>query len=668
MVRDQSVAFILSKILNTDSLTQYCSKELVAFYKNISLQQAGSITRTGLLGILRDLGIVVVQNNGADVRYLSGFFRSPVLLLSNEGEMGIFFEPKELRSKSWEMVGMDSYTSFTLFSRLPLRPISKIRFAWGQFIPQWKNYITTLLFLLVGATISVLPVVAIDPIFNIVVPRGEVDSIIIIGVALVASQIIGSIGKALASLFSTLMEQDIGYRSYMSIIDRFLLAQPLGLPKREAGTWSQTFKTALAFTSSIRTIVIAIPLALFTITLNCIVFGIALSRPWVIVLLLFLCAIPAVVNILFGWRVGKIGFGLVSVNSRIDQHLFTSFRTIGDARSLGITSSLDRQFITLRNELNTITLRMNSWSEAGIFLNSVLGSLLVAVILFMYTSSTGVSQGSYLVIFVAFSAVSNGFTQLAESVSQILASAPTYLSKNSIRDIQDFSPYRLSITKFGEVQKQLGETLRIDLRNVSFSYERKEPLMRNLTMSFESPNKYAITGVPGAGKSSLIKILGGVYSPTEGSVLINGIPTSPSVNELNRYTVIYIPQIGKLLGSTLREFFDPFEAMSDSQIEDAIEKVGLSDLIGNMHMGFRTVISELSSDLSSGQVQLLQVARAYLHKPILLLSDEPTSFLPEEQHLEVISLLNSSCNLHISTLHRLSARDLFTHVVSLDSK
>jgi ABC-type bacteriocin/lantibiotic exporter with double-glycine peptidase domain len=666
MVRDQSVSFVLSRVLNTESLTQYCSKELVTFYKNISLQQASSVTRAGLLGILRDLGIVVVKNDGADLRYLSSFFRSPVLLLSNEGEMGIFLEPQELRNQSWELINLDSYTPYTLFSRLPLRPISKIRFAWGQFIPQWKNYIATLLFLLVGAAISVLPVVAIDPIFNIVVPRGEVGSIMIMGVALIISQVIGSMSKAIASLFSTLLEQDIGYRSYISIIDRFLLAQPLGLPKREAGTWSQTFKTALAFTSSIRTVVISIPLALFTITLNCIVFGVALSRPWVIVLLLFLCAIPAIVNILFGWRVGKIGFGLVSVNSRIDQHLFTSFRTIGDARSLGITKSLDRQFISLRHELNTITLRMNSWSEAGIFLNSVLGSFLIAVILFLYTSSSGVSQGSYLVIFVAFSAVSNGFTQLAESISQILASAPTYLSKNSIRDIQDFSPYRLSVAKFAEVQKPVSESLKIELRNVSFCYERKEPLMRNLTMSFKSPNKYAITGVPGAGKSTLIKVLGGVYSPTEGSVLINGIPTSPSVNELNRYTVIYIPQIGKLLGSTLREFFDPFETVNDSQIENAIEQVGLSDLLGNMHMGFRTVISELSSDLSSGQIQLLQVARAYLHKPMLLLSDEPTSFLPEDQHLRMISLLNSSCNLHISTLHRLSASDLFTHVVSLD--
>lgn len=667
MIIDRSISFLLSQILLTKSLIQYCPKDLVTFYKNIAGRNDSSLSHSDLFGILKDLGIVPIANNGAGADYVSGFFRTPVLLLSKDGDTGIFLEPNKLHNQTLSLLRLDNYTSYTLFARLPLVPISKFKFAWFQFLPQCQNYLATLLFLMMAAIISVIPIVAIDPIFNILVPRGDINRIIIIGVALVASQIIGSLSTAVSSLFSTLIEQDISYRSYMSIIDRFLLAQPLGLPKREAGTWSQTFKTALAFTSSIRAIAITMPLAIFTIVLNCIVFGLALSRPWVVIFLIFLCSIPAVVNVLFGLRVGRIGYGLVSVNSRVDQHLFTSFRTIGDARSLGMATSLSRHFASLREELNTITLSMNSWSQAGIFLNSLLGSLLVAVILFLYTSSSGISQGSYLVIFVAFSSVSNGFTQLAASVSQILASAPTYLSKNSIRDIRDFSPYRIFTSKTAESLRSASCHLTIELRQLSFNYDSKEPLLRNFSTTFIYNNTYAITGAPGSGKSTLIKIIGGVYSPTEGSVLINGIPSSPKVNELNQYSVMYIPQVGKLLGATLRDFIDPFGIKSDLQIQDAIAEVGLSDLLETMHMGLRSVVSELSTDLSSGQVQLLQVARAYLHKPVLLLSDEPTAFLPEDQHLRILSLLNSSCNLHISTLHRLSGKDLFTHIIPLDN-
>lgn len=664
---NQPLRCILSRILDVESLSQSSSPQLVNFYCEIAQDPSSHITRKDLLVILQDLGIIAVYDKDAIQDFLSGFFRSPVLLLSNTSDSGIFLEPKTLRRLCRDSLDINSYSSYVLFSRLPLRPISKFRFAWLQFYPQWKSYLVTLFFLLIGASVSVLPIVAIDPIFNTVVPRGEIDSLLLIGFALIIAQLVGSFSKAVASLFSSLFEQDICYRSYISIVDRFLLARPLGLPKREAGMWSQTFKTALAFTSSIRTIVVSIPLAVFTIVLNCIVFGIALARPWVIVLLIFLCTIPALVNILFGWRVGKIGFGLVSINSRIDQHLFTSFRTIGDARSLGISPSLNRQFRALREDLNSITLRMNSWSEAGIFLNSFLGSLLIAVILFLYTASSGVSQGSYLVIFVAFSSVSSGFTQLAEALSQILASAPTYFSKNALRDIDQFCTYRISADQVADDGGRRPDTLSIDLKKVSFSYDKQEPLLRDLTLSFVSSRTYAITGAPGAGKSTLIKIIGGVYVPSEGSVLVNGIPNSPSVNELDKFSVMYIPQLGRLLGSTIRDFMDPFARKDDSQIHDALSQVGLSDLLSDMHMGLQTVISELSTDLSSGQVQLFQAARACLHQPFVLLSDEPTSFLPEEQHLEIIRLLNSCSSLHISTLHRLSAQELFSQTISLDA-
>ena len=209
-------------------------------------------------------------------------------------------------------------------------------------------------------------------------------------------------------------------------------------------------------------------------------------------------------------------------------------------------------------------------------------------------------------------------------------------------------------------------SLAIQLKKLSFCYDRQEPLLRDINASFTSPNSYAITGSPGSGKSTLLKIIGGLYSPLEGVVLINGIPNAATVNELDKFHVMYIPQIGKLLGSTIREFIDPLHLKTDDQILNAISQVGLSPLIGGLHMGLQTVISELSSDLSSGQIQLFQAARVVLHRPVLLLSDEPTSFLPEPQHLETLNLLNTHSTLHISTLHRLSASSLFSQTLDLE--
>ena len=85
-------------------------------------------------------------------------------------------------------------------------------------------------------------------------------------------------------------------------------------------------------------------------------------------------------------------------------------------------------------------------------------------------------------------------------------------------------------------------------------------------------------------------------------------------------------------------------------------------------MGLETIISEFSNDFSTGQIQLLQAARMILVKPTLILSDEPTSHLNEDQHLNVLSLLNQSCDMHISSLHKTSALDLFSKTIDIKSQ
>ena len=76
-------------------------------------------------------------------------------------------------------------------------------------------------------------------------------------------------------------------------------------------------------------------------------------------------------------------------------------------------------------------------------------------------------------------------------------------------------------------------------------------------------------------------------------------------------------------------------------------------------------IGEFSGDFSTGEIELFQIARALLSKPDLLLSDEPTSNLSEEDHLKYLDLLNQCCNIHITNLHRLSAKSLFDESIDM---
>ena len=655
---------LLKEILNDQVIIQFSPKELLQYYKDICEDKDIEITAQELFSYLEELEILCIENPEIGDAIDESILVSRVLVHDQEAGMGMYLFANQVSQKFPVLTSKPNLKYFALISRFPKRPITKWQFAWLQFSPLWKRYIITLIFLAIAAVISVLPVVAIDPIFNTIVPRGQIPELLILGIALVLAQAIGSASQMLASVFANLFENDIAFRSFLGLVDRFLMARPLSLPQRDIGLWSQTFRTALAFTSSIKTIVVRIPLAIFTIILNCIVFGVALARPWVIVLLIILSMIPAIVNVFFGWRVGKIGFKLITVNSRIDQLLYKTITDVGDIRSLGIEGQFDRNFIRYRKDLNNITLRMNAWSEAGIFLNSTLTAVLTAVILFFYSASDDISQGSYLVIFVAFSSVAGGFTQLAQALSQILASAPTYFSKNALRDISDFSYYSTPSSR-GEKETKRLQT--IELINVSFSYLRSQPVLENLEMLFEQGKNYAITGDSGSGKSSLLKVIGGIYNPDSGDLLINQIANTEGLNRLKEFNVLFIPQQAKLLGDNFREFIDAYRVYGDQQIWAALKEVGMDGFVRDLPMGLMTVVSEFSDDLSTGQIQLLHIARVVLMKPDLVLSDEPTSHLTEEVHRLMLQKINQSSSIHITTLHRLSAVEDFDIRIKLKS-
>ena len=155
-------------------------------------------------------------------------------------------------------------------------------------------------------------------------------------------------------------------------------------------------------------------------------FGIALSQPLTIILLLVLSAIPAIVNILFDWRVGMLQFRQIAIRSRVQEHLFQSVSNVADIRSLNEEVPFSNKFDELRSDFNKFLLRSNAWSETGIFLNTFITAILTAAILFLYSSSHSISQGRYLLIFVAFSAVSQQFTNLAKSIAALLASVPVF--------------------------------------------------------------------------------------------------------------------------------------------------------------------------------------------------------------------------------------------------
>ena len=194
------------------------------------------------------------------------------------------------------------------------------------------------------------------------------------------------------------------------------------------------------------------------------------------------------------------------------------------------------------------------------------------------------------------------------------------------------------------------------LQNVSFGYDEK-PILENLSMEIAQGEQVTLAGRTGAGKSTILKLLLGLYPPTSGQVLLFGIPACGVPEAKKRALVGYVEQSFHMVPGTVREQITLYdERISDAQVRRAAELVGLLETVDALPLGLDTPCApEL---FSQGQWQLLSIARAAVLDPKLLLLDEITANLDAETERMVLRALQtvSENRTVLSISHRTEAK------------
>ena len=181
----------------------------------------------------------------------------------------------------------------------------------------------------------------------------------------------------------------------------------------------------------------------------------------------------------------------------------------------------------------------------------------------------------------------------------------------------------------------------IRFNDVSFSYEDDLTVLNNISLHIEAGKTISFVGPTGAGKSTIAKLICRFYDPTRGSITLDNINLKDiSLQSLHRQLGI-VPQEPFLFHGTIKEniLFARPDA-TDEEVVEACKAVGIEDMIKRLPEGLETHCHERGSSLSSGERQLLALARAFLSKPRVLILDEATSNIDQQNEARIEKALD----------------------------
>ncbi|MFQ3573650.1 MAG: ABC transporter ATP-binding protein [Thermodesulfovibrionales bacterium] len=392
---------------------------------------------------------------------------------------------------------------------------------------------------------------------------------------------------------------------------------------------------------------------------------VAFYRRWDLALLAFV-VIPIILL-----SIGKIGkiMKRVSLKTRvlISDVTITLQETLQGIKVIKAFTIEDRMRDKFRHELNAHyqnTMKEVKVDESSRLLAEALGGIGIAAILIYggHLIITDSIQPSTLFSFIAaillvytplkrLSKVHNGFQQIRtvfEKIKEMLL---------------------IEEERKGGIRTEINGNIAFE--NVYFSYPNSDDLvLKNINFEVKEGEIVAIVGYSGAGKTTIVDLVGGFWFPTKGSVKIDGIDTRDIDLQCLRSVIGLVSQDVILFDDTVKANIQIGKRDATlEEIIDAAKSAYAHDFIMELPNGYDTVIGEQGARLSGGQKQRLTIARAILKNPKILLLDEATSSLDTESEQKVQKALESLMRgrTTIVIAHRLSTVQISQKIIVLNN-
>jgi ATP-binding cassette subfamily B protein RaxB len=331
-----------------------------------------------------------------------------------------------------------------------------------------------------------------------------------------------------------------------------------------------------------------------------------------------------------------------------------------ESQRQGIWQNRYAEVINSEIRLGRLNISFDSFNKLLFGLENVLVVYFAAIMVMANSLTVGM-----VLAFIAYKGqLTSRFTNLIE---QIIQFKMMRLHLDRIADIAltEQEANREGVVSNREDDESKGQ---LTLEDISFSYSGDQaPILNNVNLHLNVGDSIAITGPSGSGKTTLMKIMLGLLQPSSGKVLLDGKDITHIGLKNYRRKIAAVMQDDTLLAGSIVDnisFFDP--QPNYLKLEQCAHMSAIHDDINKMTMGYNSLVGDMGSNLSGGQIQRLLLARALYQSPCVLFMDEATSHLDKNNETKISEQIQHLPMTRIMIAHRQETINRAQHIYSLN--
>lgn len=374
------------------------------------------------------------------------------------------------------------------------------------------------------------------------------------------------------------------------------------------------------------------------------------TKSYMLALLLLLVS-PMVfyITILFQKNSLKAQLQSKKAIANCNKQIYEAIENIQTIKLLPIKTYIKNNFAQTINDYYDQQNKVNFYDSIYSPIIITISSIIVAIVMLMVSNNYHISQlfGISVGSCVTLISYITSFFSPIENIGMELQNIQSAIA--TTKRINEF----LNIETTKKQNKELTNNNQIIFEHVSFHYPNSNKMiLQDFNLTINNNEKILISGATGKGKSTIIKLILGAYSPQEGRILVNNIDPSHIKDEDKRYIFGYVEQRFSMIAGTIADQISLHDKrITEKQILNALHTVGLDNL--NIHEVFDP------NNFSFGQLQLLAIARAIVYDPKILLLDEISANLDNNTERKILEAINlaSKNKMVISISHRLYTND-----------